>query len=161
MALDPAEIKRVLKATSLILVYSSFLTPWLTQTLLPAVDIRFRFVFADVVVWLVDLPTDVPRIQIDSSLNHILVMLPLVLEMLFTWFSMSRFKEKSRILEVTGAILGLVPVALALLNFLRIGFSSPQDFQMTLMPGFFFGLCAPLLILTSFVMKKDRKSKPT
>ncbi|MDH5770690.1 MAG: hypothetical protein OEZ25_05330, partial [Candidatus Bathyarchaeota archaeon] len=132
MVPNKVRIQRVLKATSLILVYSSFLTPWLTQTLVPAVDIRFRFVFADVVIWLGELPTDVPRIQIDSSLNYILVVLPLVLEMLFTWFSMSKFKEKSRILEVTGAILGLVPVVLALLQFFRVGFSSPQDFQMSL-----------------------------
>lgn len=154
MVLNKVRIQRVLKATSLILVYSSFLTPWLTQTLVPAIDIRFHFVFADVIVWLGDLPTDVPRIQIDTSLNYILIALPLVFEMLFTWFSMSKFKEKSRILEVTGAILGLIPVVLALLQFFRVGFSSPQDFQMSLMPGFFFGLCAPLLILTSFLMEE-------
>jgi len=147
-------IQRVLKVTSFILVYSAFLTPWLTETLVPAVYVRFNFVFADVVVWLNGLPTDVPRIQIESGVNYIFLVLPLILEMLFMWLSMSKFKEKPKILEVAGAVLGLVPVALALLQFFKVGFSSPQSYQMSLMPGFFFGLCAPLLILAILIMGK-------
>jgi len=154
MTLELRRTERLLKTISLIFVYSAFLTPWLTQTFTPYVhDIRFRFVWGDLVVLLAELPADVSRIRLESDPNNAIIIALLVFEMLFTWLTMSKFKHPSGTLEVAGAILGLITVALATLNFLKVGFSSPQDFQMTLMPGFFFGLAAALLLLLSYAIK--------
>jgi len=157
MTHEKSRVERFLKALSLIFVYSSFLTPWLTQTFLPNVDIRFRYVFGDLVIRLVELPPNVSRTYLDSSPNHILLIMLLVLEMLFIWLSMGRFKQKSGTLEVAAAILGIIPVTFTALNFLKVGFSSPQDFQMTLQPGFFFALCVPPLLLINYVMRVTAK----
>ncbi len=90
---------------------------------------------------------------LSSSIGNILLILLLVFEMLLIWLSMGRFKHKSGTLEFAAAILGIIPVTFAVLNFLEVGFSAPQDFQMPLQPGVFFAFGASLLLIISYLTK--------
>ncbi len=142
-----------LKYVALIFVYSSFLTPWLTWTFLQNIEIRFLYVFGDLVIRLGELSPEVNRMYLESSIGNILLIALLVLQMLFIWLSMGRLKHKSGTLEFAAAILGIIPVIFAVLNFLELGFSAPEDFQMSLQPGVFFAFGASLLLITSYLTK--------
>jgi len=157
MKVETTRTEQLLKTASLISAYSAFLTPWLTQRFIPFDTISFRYVFGDMMVWLEELPPGIPPIQLRIDPGNSVVVMLLLLEMFFIWLSMSRFKRKSITFEVVGALFGLPNVVFTALNFLKVGFSAPQHFEMTLMPGFILGLMAPVLLLISSAVKVKGK----